>query len=332
MHTYPPPTEALDEWLESYPSIDGEEACASLDGSYGHLLLEQKKDCDPELVDALKPYFESAHLDAREHFHNEIGIDLHPDADDAGGHARYPRCLPPNSRRGLFGEVLAGLVTEAYDFVGGHDWIVPIFLFRYHADVEKYLFDLARDPEREREIFGRFGSDFLAISLDDDSYVARFVAGEAKWRRTLTPGVVEELLLGKWIDDPDGSGQRVRSGKGIWAEINKDTPVPHGVRQLQRLLQERDPDGYAPAILSMDEALLVRDADPIPRTDLVLIVGNGGQQREDGECLISWKRMPAKYTANNELQVVEVILRDGEELIDTLYSSLWNDGGEDAAA
>lgn len=63
MHTCPPPKEALDSWLKPYPS--------TADG-YGHLLLEQIEEVDQELIDSLRPYFESAHLDAREHFHAQI--------------------------------------------------------------------------------------------------------------------------------------------------------------------------------------------------------------------------------------------------------------------
>jgi hypothetical protein len=112
MHTCEPPFATMEAWLKSYPSVEG---------NYGHLLLEQKIACSPELVDGLRPYFESAHLDAREHFHAQIAIDLHPDADAAGAHACYPNC-PLAARHGLFGEVMAGLLTEVYqeDFVGGH--------------------------------------------------------------------------------------------------------------------------------------------------------------------------------------------------------------------
>jgi hypothetical protein len=135
MHSCPAPGDALDGWLKSDPSTNGR---------YGHLLLEQKAPTGNELVTAFRPYFESAHLDAREFFHAQIGIDLHPDADAPGAHAIYPTCLPETARRGLFGEVMAGMLTEHYDYVGGHEWQIPIFLFRYHADVEVYLFDLAR--------------------------------------------------------------------------------------------------------------------------------------------------------------------------------------------
>jgi hypothetical protein len=133
MHTCPPPKETLADWLESYDTVRER---------YGHLLLEQKRDIDDELITALRPYFESAHQDAREHFHAQIGIDLHPDADGVGEGACYPNCLPRTALRGLFGEVMAGMLTEAFreSFVGAHPWRVPIFLFRYHADVEAYLF------------------------------------------------------------------------------------------------------------------------------------------------------------------------------------------------
>lgn len=316
MHTCPPPKRALKDWLKKYPSTNG---------SYGHLLLEQKGKCGQSLLNALRPYFESAHLDAREYFHAAIGIDLHPDAEDDGAHAQYPGCLPPTTRRGLFGEVMAGLITESYNFVGDHKWSVPVFLFRYHADVEKYLFDLARDPARTRTIFGRFGSDFLGLSLSEDGSVVRFIAGEAKWRQNLHPSVVEELLLGEWTKNSDG--ERVRSGKGIWYEVNRDTPVPHGVRQLQRLLQECDPVGYSTAILSMDKVLVLRNAVPIPRTNLVLIAGNDVPSREQACSLVPREEPPPEYTAGNDLQVVEVILNGGEELIDAIYDSLWT--GED---
>lgn len=323
MHTCAPPIEALEQWLTSYPSVDGR---------YGHLLLEQTGESDGELVEALRPYLESAHLDARNNFHEEIGIDLHPDAADEGAHAKYPACLPVKARRGLFGELIAGLVTESYPFVGDHEWIVPIFLFRYHEDVKAYMFALARDPERAREVWGRFGNDFIGIALDDAGAVARIIAGEAKWRKTLTRSVVEELLFGHLIDDPDNPGERIRSGKGVWYEVNRDLPVPQGVRQLQRLLEEYDPEGYAAAILSMDRALSMTGAELIPRTDLILVVGNAPTTREEATTLIPWQEQPEEYTAGNDLQVVEAYLINGEALIDSLYDSLWAEGVADATA
>lgn len=316
MHTSPPPTEALDQWLEPNGTVKE---------NYGHLLLEQKVDIDQDLIDALRPYFESAHLDAREHFHALIGISLHPDAAGVQSPVSYPKCLPSKAHRGLFGEVVAGLVTEAYqsEFVGGHAWRVPIFLFREHDDVEKYLWALRFDPTRTREIYGRHGSDFIGISLNAQGEVARVIVGEAKWRKSLTDSVVKSLLLGPKEKDED-SGEMVHNGRGIWFEVNRDTPIPHGLRQLQKLLEQRDPDGHANAIMSIDRAVLGQ-GPTLGRTNLVLIVGNRAKTREALTCQIPWEETPNEYTAPHDLQVVEVVLEGGDGLIDALYTTLWQD-------
>jgi len=225
---------------------------------------------------------------------------------------------------------MAGLVTEGYELVGEHDWCVPIFLFRYHEDARNYLFDLARNPEKKRQTIGRLGSDFIGLLLDEGGAVVRFIAGEAKWRKTLTQSIVDSLMHGKKIDDPAGGGGEVHSGEGVWNDVNNDPPVPIGMRQLMRLLQEHDPEGYDAAILSMEQALILRDPKPLPRTDLIIIAGNGAARREKMDCLLPFDRMPDDYTAGHDLQLVEVILKDGEELIDALYESLWSDGGGDA--
>lgn len=313
MHTCEPPGQTLEDWLESYPTTVG---------NYGHLLLEQKGTSDNALVEAFVPYFESAHQDAREHFHELIGIDLHPDADAPGAHAEYPGCLPTTARRGLFGEVMAGVLTEHYAFVGGHNWKVPIFLFRHHEDVERYLFALARNPVRIRAVFGRFGSDFLGIAIDEEGHVVRYLAGEAKWRKSLTQAVADNLMFGETVTVENGV--KAHSGNGIWHQLNVDTDIPHGLRQLQRLLKERDPDGWSAAILSIDQALMLKDAVPVPRTNLVLLSGNGATKRRDGDVLIKWEDKPAEYTSPHDLQVVELILSKGEWLIDKIYDSLWN--------
>lgn len=309
--------DALNSWLESNGSITGE-------GAYGHLLLEQIGPADAALAAALRPYFESAHLDARGYFHEQLGIDLHPD----GGRAAevcYPNCLPETAKRGLFGEVVAGLVTEAYqdEFVGGHSWIVPIFLFREHDDVENYLWALKADPAREREIYGRHGTDFVGISLNDDGEVVRMIVGECKWRLNLTESVVASLMHGPKVEDEE-TGAVEHNGKGVWYGINRDTPIPWGLRQLQRLLEAKDPEGHASTIYSIDQAIIGDEPKP-QRTDMVLIVGNGARRRNKLDCLIGWEDIPPEYTAGNDLQVVEVILTGGEALITALYSSLWVD-------
>jgi len=317
MHSQPPPKVAIDNWLKASPRTNG---------NYGHLLLEQKVAGDAGLVDALLPYFESAHADARQYFHAQIGISLHPDADEIGHYAVYPNCLPISARRGLFGEVLAGLVTESYvdEFVGGHPWQIPVFLFRHHADVEAYLYDFARDEDRERQVFGRFGSDFIGLAFDEAGSVIRFIAGEAKWRKSLQPSVVETLMLGEWLK-ADATGLKERSNRGIWFEVNRSTTIPHGLRQMQRLLEESDPGTYANAILSLDNVLMVRNQQPLARTNLILIAGDDVPSRTAGHTLLPWQNIPTDYIARHDLQVVELIITNGHDfLIDAIYDRIYN--------
>ena len=313
LHNCPPPKAALARWIKGYPSnID----------NYGHLLLEQKCDCDDDLIADFATYFESAHADARTFFHEQMGIELHPDADNPEVHITYPTCLPSITRRGLFGEVMAGMLTEHYDYIGSHEWTIPVFLFRYHEDAEAYLFALVRDEERKREVYGRRGSDFLALALNDEGDIERFIAGEAKWRKKLQPAVVANMMYGKKKKKSD-TEELEHDGKGIWFQINQDIPAPHGLRQLQRLLREIDPDGYSAAIARLDRVLVVRNAEPLPRTNLIMISGGDVPSRTAKTSLIPWEAVPEEYTVPHDLQVVELILKDGEDLIDGVYDALW---------
>ena len=315
MHSSAPPKDVLEEKFEQN---------ATVNGRLGHTLLEQVEADDGTLAKALKKYFESAHLDARNRFHSFIGIDLHPDADGDAPIATYPGSLPSTTRRGWFGEVLAGLLTESYEYIGDHNWKVPIFLFRYHDDAANYLFTLARDPTQIRQTIGRLGTDFIGLSLNNDGEVVRIISGEAKWRLTLTQAKVDDVMLGNKV-----KGSAVRSGKGVWRDLNKEPSPPSGARQLLELLREYDPNGFDSAILCLERALVVKDPAPIPKTDLIVFAGNGRAKREKGECLLPWEAVPDEYTAGNDLQIVEVVLQGGEDLIDTIYASLW-EGGEDA--
>lgn len=324
MHRCPPPQRVIQEWLSDTHGT-------TTTTNYGHLLLEQRAAFDTaSLPNALRPYFESAHADARNVFHEYIGIDLHPDATADGSHAQYPTCLPSTTRKGLFGEVMIGLLTQCYS-LAGCPWQIPIYLFRYHDDVSEYLFTLSRDPSRTRELFGRKGNDFIAVELDNDGNVIQFIAGEAKWRASLTPSTIDNLMLGDWEDDPTNAGTRRRSGKGVWSEINKGIAIPSGLRQLQKLLIELAPSEFANAILSLERAICLRShSASIPKRDLVFIIGNRPARRTRGTTSISNSSIPSEYTVGRNLNVIEVVLENAEIVIEALYDSLWAARNNDA--
>lgn len=314
LHTEPSPRATLARILQ--PTAAGS-------GSYGHLLLEQSV---PSLSDTdiseLRPYFESAHRDARDVFHAAARISLHPEDGGKGAHATYPNCLPPKTVRGLFGEVMCGIVAETYNLVGAKTWRVPIFLFREHAPVARYIFDLVRDPARIKEVHGRFGNDFIGLELAADGVVLAFIAGEAKWRTNLTPSTIDEIMKG------DGKGKgaaRVWLDNGVWNDINTALLIPQGIQQICDILKIKDRDGYARTIHSLDQALLT-DIGP-PRTDMVLIAGNRSTSRATGTCFLPTAAPPPDYKAARPLQIIEIVLLGGEDMIEHLYSSLWKSDG-----
>lgn len=315
MHTAPPPKDALTNWLDEYPSEEVR--------GYGHLLLEEKVETDRAFAKELIDYFESAHLDARKCFHKLARISLHPDAGDEACDAQYPGSLPLTALKGLFGEVMCGMMAENYEFVGKHEYLIPVFLFRNHEDAGQYIYTLSRDPSRTREVLGRKGDDFIAIVVDEDGKVTRFIAGEAKWRGSWTPSALATVMLGAKIEDPKDSSKRVHNGKGVWFEVNRGLSVPLGLEQLHAILEECVPDKFSSVIASLDRILARRNPDPVERTDLILLAGGSPPKREAGVPLLPWKTLPEEYTAGRDLQVVELLFSNGDDLITAIYSGLW---------
>jgi hypothetical protein len=270
----------------------------------------------------LLAYFESAHHDARTVIHEFIGIDLHPSPKSKDTEVNYPSSLESTTLKGLFGEVLTGLITEAYSLIGQHDWLVPVFLFRFHDDASKYLFTLQRDPSQERKTIGRLGTDFIGIQIDDDGKLDNIISGEAKWRKTLTKSAVENMFLGPKVK---GSSDR-QPNKGIWSGLNKEVNPPNGLRELQIILKDIAYDSYERTIISMDEILCAYKPKAVEKTNLVVVVGGPSAKREKGNCIMGFEEIPEEYLVKNNLQIVEVVLDDGEKLITDIYNNLWSHG------
>lgn len=314
MHTALPPKDALAAWLNDYPSeVD----------NFGHLLLEEQEETDLAVADDLIAYFESAHLDARQCFHKLARINLHPDAGDEACDAQYPSSLPLTALKGLFGEVMCGMIAQSFEFIGKHEYLIPVFLFRNHEDAGQYIYTLSRDRTRTREVLGRKGDDFIGIVVNQEGNVTRFIAGEAKWRGTWTPSVVKTVMLGEKIVDPEDDAKRIHNGKGVWYEVNRGLPVPLGLEQLHTILDECEPDKFASVIASLDRILARRNPDPVERTDLILLAGGSAPTRKAKHPLIPWDVVPGEYTAGRELQIVELLISNGDDLINAIYAGLW---------
>ena len=60
---------------------------------------------------------------------------------------------------------------------------------------------------------------------------------------------------------------------------------------------------------------------------MVLIAGNRAATRAVGTALLPTATPPADYKAGRPLQIVEIVLLGGENMIERLYASLWKTNG-----
>jgi len=275
---------------------------------YHHLFLRQK---DARKWEALLPqlvkYFEKAHHDARVHFHRMAGISLEP-CQSKTVTVQYPNSLPAKAKRGLFGEVICGLITECYRFVGDHQWRIPVFLFRYHQDAENYINRLARGGKL-REVIGRLGDDFLALALKDDGTIEAILVGEAKFRTRLRPSEGDELV------------------ENVHKNLSNDNDVPVNIMRVCELLKQKDPDNYAVTRADLERINLLGSQEDVPRLDLVCLIVQR-TKRDYPPTYIPQDSCHPGYTCGRDLQAIEIVIDGACDLVDELYGRLYVNGGK----
>jgi len=273
---------------------------------YEHLWLQQlrKGQWKPHLP-ILKEYFEAAHLDARQYFHENAGISLHPlrNLSDESEIYCYPNDLDQVTKSGLFGEVLNGFLIEHAAIIGEGSWKVPVFLFRHHQDVENHIHELNHGIRRRKRTVGRLGNDCLGITVDDTGKVTGIITGESKFRSYLPEKVGATL------------------NKKVHESFCNEADVPVNLMKLTRLLETKDPDRYQNTIASL-EALNKKQQTNYTRQHIYsLIVCK--TKKNYPPTYIDQTQKHKSYTIKRPLQTVEVIISDGKDLLENLYDCLY---------
>ncbi len=251
---------------------------------------------------ALKAYLESAHADARSHFHEICSINLHPGAQGLGGIVEYPNRMVGNVRRGLFGEALCGLVAESWLLLSVEaEFTVPVFLFRFHSGVEEALNKLL-DGATPPEFSGRHGDDFLAVELDGDGEVVRILVGEAKFRTDM--GVSQYRVL----------------ANEVLPKLSAEPNVPLSITKLSRLLKEVDAVRFETVRASLDEIHLRQRT--VERVDMVVLVYEKDAVRMKPPYAPTSGK-PAEHSVARPLVIVELHLPEANALMDSLYPDLY---------
>jgi hypothetical protein len=259
---------------------------------------------DPAFA-ALKEYLESAHADAREHFHQICKLDLHPMAHSPGGAVEYPNRLVGNVRRGLFGEALCGAVAECWfllHFQGEFD--VPVFLFRFHSGVEEELAKLL-DGGPATDFAGRHGDDFLAVELGADGEVVRILVGEAKFRTKMGTAEYDALMKGP---------------KGVLSKLSAEPDVPLSINKLSRLLGIVDSARFEKMRASLDEIYFrQRKAE---RVDMVVLVYESHAVQAKPPYAPKVVK-PAEHTVARPLVIAELHIPSANALLGEIYPILY---------
>lgn len=218
------------------------------DGNYRHTWCRQAiaggwKEHFPRIVQ----YLERAHSDARNYFHDAIYPSLDP-VPSQRALPSYPNDMPLKTKKGFFGEALCGMFTEASEIVGGDKWIVPAFLFRLHQAAEEHLHRLMIGESVPTDIPGRTGSDFIAIALDKDGQITKFLSGEAKCHATFNVTQCGAFLHG----------------------MSKAGSIPVSLPQLRRILIDQNDPQLEGLIASIESIYFNESYHRIPKCNLLL--------------------------------------------------------------
>lgn len=259
------------------------------------------RSCLPKLV----RYFEHAHHDARTCFLASLGINLDPLGGDGPA---YPNDLPHDTKRGYFGEALCGIIAEQLDVIGGDRWIVPAFLFRFHEEARLYLTRLVIGEGVGKSITGRTGSDFIALCVDANGNITKYLVAEAKCHKTFNATKCARALN----------------------KLGNEASTPVSLPQLAEILKDADTHVNAPIVASINDIFINKKLRSIQRVDLFLYgFDDPGVKRYD-TVRVTPDLKEANYKANRPLHIFEVHIPDGSELVTELYNGMYQ--GVDRAA
>ena len=270
--------------------------------NYGHMLFKKISGANlSQLQTELIPFFEEAHRDARDIFHNEIGINLDPLAPTPVSQVTYPNSLPEKQKKGFFGEVLCGIVVQHFGTICNNTWNIPAFLFRHHDTASQYLHKLHYGAEVPSEIVGRTGNDFLAITIDNKENIIGFLVGEAKFRK-------------KFSQAP---------AKQAYKDLSNHPVIPVDLSKIKKLITHLYPGQYTQLVQSIEQIIFSNQQNGLARTDVLIYIFEDPNISSFPPSRINSNTKDPNYKANRQLQVYEIYLPGAGNLIKDLYQNLY---------
>jgi hypothetical protein len=268
-------------------------------GQYQHALAQENTSLQGTILPSLCSLISEAHEDAKARIRKLAIGSLDPlTAPGAGDPAKgYPERLHIQTLKGYFGEVLAGAVAENLNPFGVKDWVVPVYLFRFHL-VEFQQLGLMKQTGVAAGLRpGRTGDDCLAFRRDANGTILATLFCEAKCTADHDSGLINDA--------------HEKSSLG--------NLIPVDVLQVIEVLL----DSTDPAAASWIDALrCLHMTGPVPgyeRIDQITYICGRKPVLAGKTSWIPADKPHGKYTGARRLHVAEIQLSQVEELIKNVY-------------
>lgn len=158
----------------------------SQNATYYHLHLLENKANRRAILPILARYARDAHSDSVAEIRRiTVGrLDTRQTSQRDQVLAAYPNACTDTTLKGYFGELMAGLVAEAFS-PKGEAWHVPAFLFHTHDLLFQELIRFVHVRDHVRQVVGHSGADCLAFSTTGNTAsITRVLICEAKCSST----------------------------------------------------------------------------------------------------------------------------------------------------
>jgi hypothetical protein len=196
--------------------------------------------------------------------------------------------------QGYFGEVFAGLVAEHYSPFNVDGWVVPAFLFRFHAVAFQQLEAAIPQGRPPTDIPGRTGDDCLAFLRNRAGEIVSVLYCEAKCTTSHRTDLIAD------------AHEKVSSAAIV------------DVLQVIEVLRDNDSALAAEWVDRLRRFRIAMQDGRVDRRDLVCYVC--GQHPVRQQSWMSSTEPHASYTADRHLEVAEVHVTDVASKVQAVYA------------
>lgn len=279
----------MQTWLSSFKhGVDA--------ASYRHRLYSEKPNARIQSTQLINDLVFNAHSDAIDHLNRLIGNSLDPiQSEQPVASTFYPHGLPLATKKGYFGELLAGAIAENFSPLGVN-WKVPAYLFRFHTVAFQTLESL-RNEEEINAIPGRTGDDCIAFSRDEHGTIRKCLFCEAKCTGSHDSSMISEAH----------------------EQISSSKKLPVDLMRLKEILVGRSDEESRTWSEAIQELYLKLPTD-YERCDFIAYVY--GQKPILKKAWISCLNPHPKYIGGRRLEVAEIYLSGLDSMVQTVYDNL----------